>query len=218
MALINRNIVVTSPAIAQGIFTQLFFMRCGAVAENEFQEGCVFLDQMCQVNAPGFTFIAPPAGIVQFTPNSEAGDDDQELLIGKFMPIIRAMGETPFAAVGLNFTWHECENEPEVIDISRRLFFRQDIIPFTYFTDADARFGSYMSTDFEVARMKLDIKPIYIGRANEPHTHRLSFSFNFHRELPAENAADSIEEVVRIWNDAMNHSRSIIENTMRGGA
>lgn len=215
MELVTHNAVVTAPALSHAMLTQAFFIRNGIVLENEFEAGCVFSDQMCQVNALQFNFIAIPGGIMQLTPKPEI-EREGALIADKFGRIVAGLGQLPFPAMGLNFFWQEGADEQSVNVLSRRLFFREGVVPFTYFADPNARFGGYMSKEFHGMRLKLDIKPILVPRVNEVPLHRLHFAFNFHKDLDADNQAESIQQTLALWDVAKEQSRTIVEDSARG--
>jgi hypothetical protein len=217
MELVISNAVVTSPGLNPAVFTQMFFARTGVVHEEEFEPGCIFSDQMCQVNTNRFNLIAIPTGMIQLTPRLDLENAGQ-LVSEKIGAIVRALGQIQFVAAGLNFIWFEGESEQDVNRISRRLFYRQGVIPFTDFNEPDARFGGYMSKDYQGMRLKFDIKPVLAQKPPDPaQLHRLSFAFNFHKDIGADNQLESIEQALTLWDEAKRHAETITTRCVRDG-
>jgi hypothetical protein len=164
-----------------------------------------------------FNFHALANGTIQLTTNPELEHEGQ-LVSEKILAIMRGLGQLQFVAAGLNFIWHEGEDEESVNRLSRRLFFRQGIIPFTYFSEPDARFGGYMSKDYRGLRLKLDIKPILAQKPTESvPQHKLNFSFNFHKDIDAENPLASVEQALALWDEAKAYAENITTLCVRGG-
>ena len=68
------------------------------------------------------------------------------MALEKVGAIVRLLPQTPYAAVGLNFTWLVQPSASDYDGFCRALFFRTNPL-FTPFDTGDARFGGYLSRD-----------------------------------------------------------------------
>jgi hypothetical protein len=218
MELITSNAVVVSSSIAPAMFTQMLFVRLGLAADGAFGEGCIFSDPICQVQTNRFHFAAIQGNSIQFTPRQDVENQGQ-FVADSVGGIVAALGQTPFTAIGLNFIWHETkENEADVNEITRRLFFHQGTAPFTFFAEPDARFGAYLSKDFQGTRLKTDIRPVLTQRPERPQPfHAISFHFNFHKDLDAANPVESIRQVLAAWDQYKAHADAIATACLERG-
>jgi len=218
MELLNCNAIITSPALTPVVFSQMFFTKIGVVEEDGFGQGYIFSDQVCQVQSPRFHFIAMGGGTMQFTPSPDLPPLEQDDLILDIVPkIVRALGQIPFIALGINFILREGDTEQFVNERTQRLFYRKGIAPFTYFTDPDARFGGYMSKDFHGFRLKMEIKPALLQKPKVPPMHSVLFSFNFHKDLDTKDSVGAIEQSLGLWRVAREHSDEIARSAFAGG-
>jgi hypothetical protein len=213
---VNSNVVITSTALSPSMFSQIFFVKNNVIAENEFLEGSIFSDQFCQVSTKEFHFISFQGANMQFSLRL-GSDVGGQFVADKLMSIVRGLGPIRFAAVGINFGWLEGADEPAVNAIGRRLFFNRGQIPYTHFDGPDARFGAYMSKDFLGTRLKLDMQPVIALLPPAHPAHKFSFAFNFHKELGADNSADSIGELLSRWDELKQYSLTIVADCLKGG-
>jgi hypothetical protein len=116
--------------------------------------------------------------------------------------------------VGLNFVWHEQPEGETIHDLTRRLFFKAGTTPFSLFDEAGAHFGTYMSKDFGIFRLKLDIKPVVFAKPGSPPTgDRLMFAFNFDKQLVPKNPVADILDCLSLWDTAKSESENIVSRT-----
>ncbi len=211
MELSSSTAVVVARNFNPSILSQLWLVRQGIVAENDFQQGCMFLDQVSQAETPLFRLTALPQQL-HLTPRCPP-DDEAAVVLEKLGGIVRALPHTPYMAVGLNFLWHQVTDN--IAELTRSLFFQGGSELFEAFDVADARFGAYLSKNWRSLRLKLDIKPIQF-QAGASAQDRLLFAFNFHLDLPNEGAVDKIIAGLKLWQEAQAESRRLVELVLRG--
>ena len=80
-----------------------------------------------------------------------------------------------------------------------------------FLSEHDA-FGGYLSSDFEEARLKLDMKPITLDKSEEgKEKGAIHFNFNFHHDLSKENRHESLSNYIGDWKKYYNKTEEIIE-------
>ena len=168
---------------------------------------------VAHVNAKDFQLIVVDAQC-QFAPSKDRVED-QELVIDKVGSLVRSLPETPYRAVGLNFTWHLVPEDGDVPTISRELFFFPDGPLHREFNDETARFGAYMSKDALGARLKLTVTPITVDK-DERQEERIQFAFNFHLDVgDQEDPVARIQGMLSRWDAVREEASRIVHTTLR---
>lgn len=215
--LAGTNVIVAARQFNPTVFSQLWLVRNGLLAEEEFGSGYIFSESFVQAATPRFLLLVVPSQL-QFTP-SELGEGQQELILEKVGRIVERLPHTPYVAVGLNFVWHMHDEDSTIERLSRELFFKGESELYRRFDAEDARFGAYLSRDVLGCRMKLDIKPVSLEESSLQEMQRLQFAFNFHRDLS--NAAGDpvglIHRMLERWDEAKAESMQIVESLQRKG-
>jgi hypothetical protein len=207
LQLVDANVVVVARQFNPTIFSQLWLVRNGIATEEDFQGESVFTPAFVQVRARRYALLVL-AEQVQFAPSPPAVREG-ELVLDKVGRIVRLLPETPYVAVGLNFTWQLDIGEPDqFVPFSRALFFRGNPL-FHQFDEVNGRFGGYLSREMFGARLKLDVKPIRVGPPEDP-LERLLFAFNFHKDVGRDDPVQDIQEMLGRWNDALEESSAIV--------
>lgn len=205
MEQIASVVVVVARNFNPSILSQMWLVREGIIAPEDFQPGCLFSDEVSQIEAESFQLIALPQQL-QFTPKC-ASEDETSVISGKLGKVIRALPHTPYTAMGLNFIWHE--DAGNIAELTRTLFYNDQKALFKEFDTPGAKFGSYLSKDWQGLRLKLDIRPILLDTGSEKRE-RLQLMFNFHLDLTGGNATDKIVQTLSLWTSAKEEARRLI--------
>lgn len=212
--LVGSNLVVIAHQFNPSILSQLWLVRNGILAEEEFREGCLFSDQIAKIEAADFSLLVVPPQL-QF--NSKVPAEQQaELVATKVGRIISALPHTPYRGVGLNFHWHIAPEDGDVHALARSLFCSRDRPLSAAFDTEDARFGAYFSKDILGCRLKLDVKPI-THQSEEETKEYLLFTFNFHLDIPEqeEEPVEIIARHLQRWGRAKEEATRILEIAAR---
>jgi len=89
-------------------------------------------------------------------------------------------------AIGINFHWLLSDNSKSFKQLSKDLFYRDDIgVLSNYFNTDDSMYGLYASKIVKDARLKLDIKPSNVQQSTvqPPDISGILFMFNFHFDI-----------------------------------
>jgi len=202
--LVNSTVVIAAGQFNPSIIREYWLIENGIMQPEDFRSGCVFTDMMVQVKSRQFDLAVVP-GQCQISPHVPI-EEQQQLIEEKAGEIVNKLPHTPFTAIGLNFHWHLIPDHKNIEALTRSLFFVNQNPFYEAFDFEDARFGSYLSKDFNNFRMKLDVKPALMEGQKEPFLH---FGFNFHFDVPKEQSVDAIQNALRQWDIAREESTRI---------
>jgi hypothetical protein len=199
--------VVVAQQFNPSVVSQMWLVRNGLLAEEDFLKGCFFSDVVVQVRSRQFALLIIPEQL-QFIP-AVSQEEEQALIADKVGRIVRTLPHTPFRALGLNFTWHLTPRDGDIARVTRALFFRDGSPLYRCFESEDAHFGGFLSKHVLGFRLNLDVKPIQV-QEGERQEGRVQFAFNFHLDL-GDNAAQRIEEYLLLWNEVRQEAGRIID-------
>lgn len=212
--LVRKNVVILAQQFNPSILTQLWLVKNGVLAEDEFETGCIFTESLVQVIGKRFNITAIPNQF-QFMPvPSIPSDEERDLISEKVGLVVTRLPHTPYTALGFNFVWHAMPEHETTKDFCRRMFFRDDGPLFREFRSEDALFGAYMSKDLLGFRMKMDVWP---GMTSAMKDLQLQIAFNFHVDLT--NDESRIEKLVKMlgqWEQARSESLRIVKSISDG--
>jgi hypothetical protein len=209
------HVVIVAQNFNPSVVSQIWLVRHGLVAEDEFEPGSIFVDGLVQVCTRRFILLVTPEHL-QLVPRV-AGEEQDALISHTIGTLVRTLPHTPFRALGLNFTWHVVPDDGDVRALTRRLFYMPHRPLFADFDTPDANFGVYLSRDIFGYRLKLDVKPILVPQAEAAPEHRLQLLFNYHTDLPqGEEAVTAIMRLLQRWREASEESRRMIGTIQDG--
>lgn len=179
----------------------------GVLTKDEVGKGCIFTDMLVQVQSDKFRMLLLPEQL-QFIPMVPPSEE-QQLIIDKLGKLVRTLPITPYKGVGLNFTWHYEPRDKDINRLTREMFCVPDRPLYQAFGETNARYGGYLSKDFNAFRLKLDINPVLVTQETDSN-HRLQFTFNFHRDLGEDGAAE-LQSLLGQWDIARAEAERIID-------
>jgi hypothetical protein len=158
--------------------------------------------------------VAPERLQLTFLPADDTAADRAARLARE---ILEKLPHTPYAALGMNFDYGVDLSEPALAQILRKWFVADQNPLAAHFQSDDARFGGYFSKDFEDMRLRLSLLPAIVTRGGE-RVGRLSFQFNFHRELSTGNpqeAAQQAGQKLSSWRLYRDATKLLVEEVER---
>lgn len=181
--------VIVAKVFNPSIFREQWFIKKNLLPENALKPGFLFSDQAARIPTEKFALLVVPQQL-QFAP--ERREVAAEVATSFLKPLVEQLPETPFVAAGINLVWHIDPAPAEITGFTRKLF-RSEAHPLADdFDTADARFGTYMSKDLGVCRLKLDMKPI-TSVSPDGQKSLVQCTFNFHRDVTS--AAEIVEHL-----------------------
>jgi hypothetical protein len=200
------NAVLAAQNLNPSIFTQIWLAKYNLFQENDFKEpNSMFSAIAVNVATPDLLFVAIPEKVqVAFGQKKEDASWCQHALRRTIGVIATELHHTPFQAVGFNMEWAVKLEPPRSIENIERGYYLNEANPLArHFQDKNCRFGIYLSKDFALGRLKLDIKPVSFKDSSQG----ARLLFNFHLDL----AGDKINQVAEFldhWTEAYDTTRA----------
>jgi len=186
---------------------QYWLVKEGIVDEGDFAEGTIFSDGVVQARTSKFHMLILPDQL-QFVPIVDYASE-QEIVTGRLGKLVGKLPHVPYKGMGINFGWHLAPDDGDTSRMTKSLFYNPDRSLFRSFNTNDARFGAYLSKDFNGFRLKLDVKPIVMHNEGGS-SHRVRMGFNFHCDLGPPNPADEIQSRLVAWNELRTEAERIV--------
>ena len=190
-----QSIVILAENFNPSLFSRTWLSKHGFVDDNSILPNSIFTPPITNLFTDKFNLLVLP-NQMQFIANSSDysfGDDINQSLI----PIIKRLGDgIPYKAVGVNYNWFIDDNSKGIEYTSRELFFNDSIKISKAFDQPNARFGSYMSMDFEGSRLKLDVKPVSAVDTKKGEAwESIQCTFNFHTDISEHDSEDVLSTI-----------------------
>jgi hypothetical protein len=183
--LVSSSAVVAAQHFNPTITGQHWLIEHGILMPEERQVGAVFTDMFVQVPTRDFNLQVMQDNCQISFPADTSTVRQRELLTERLGRIINLLPHTPYTGVGLNFVWHVYPDNETVGDLCRRLFYSKEGQLCQEFDKGDARFGMYMSMDWNGYRLRLDAKPVVLAFPDAPPSELLQLAFNYHKQVVA---------------------------------
>jgi hypothetical protein len=202
------NVVIIANTFNVSIFSQLWFVKHEIFTENELASGeSIFFPVVTQIGTSDCHLLIVPERL-QLTLKSP---ETNSIPLSKVNKIVNLLPETPYVALGMNVSWELIFNENVDVGVFTRENF---VVPnhrlSDHFSSEDARFGAYLSKDFDVFRLKLDIKPV-ISKDLTGNVEKVHLTFNFHLDLSSyEDKAQIIKNNLIKWDNIFSETENIV--------
>lgn len=201
--LLSQNVVIVTQDVNTTMFNQYWFIHNGIFCPEEILADSIFVPGLTNLSTQECNLIITPNQF-QFNVKSDDLTMSCECITKRLIRIIEKVSGAgiQMKAIGLNFIWKIFEENSDIHQFSKRLFYLPSSNLHQVFDVENARFGTYVSKDFLQSRLKLDIKPVISDGTGEPNEFILA-SFNFHRDLTIDNSEQSTTELLeqlKSWN------------------
>lgn len=202
-----RNIVLVASHKPMD-FDRYSLIKGGIVADEDILPQSNFSDQSVNLLTQNFQLVIFPNQIILAANNPESNFSLKDVF-EKLLTI----SKTDPTGLGINFHWHFSEENKPLSILTKELFYDERIpILSKYFSNNDASFGLYASTDYRESRLKLDIKPISIPHfedSNLVYKEVVNFQYNFHFDIYDDLTRGSIAKWIKDYEHFQNLSREI---------
>ncbi len=196
----GKNIKIVASGFNPPLFTEYWLKKEKLIPEDcEFSPPPISTPQFTQISSKKFTLLVLPDQL-QYNIT-----EDSKLGIDFIKAITEKVPSLAYIAMGFNFDYFVPDNE-----IKPGLFFIPGNKLFQDFREKDARFGTFLSKNFENSRMSLSIKP---SRAIDPkglESDVYHFSFNYHIDLTKGDSKSIISSSVTNWNKYFKYSEKLM--------
>jgi hypothetical protein len=201
------NIVVAANRFNPSVFRESWLIERGLLKAADLQPGFVFAENVVNLSTHEFDLLVLPQNLVLAPKSNEAAPQ----VIGKIVPVIvQMLPHTPFTGIGINFIWNIDTTPEPIADVTRRLFASRTPSITEPFSDADARFGLYMSKNVQGSRLKLDVKPIRVlDETGGTSQEIIQCSFNFHCDLEPGDNFGIVTNLCAKWGEYFDTSKQI---------
>lgn len=198
--LVGRNIKILAEGFNPPIFNE-YWLRKERLIEDQIKilENSLFTPQFVQVFTEKFNFLVLPDQLqFNITDDIKTGTEFVKLVFEKLTTV-------SFKAMGFNFDYLVPENE-----IRPGLFFVPKNPLFQEFRIAGAKFGTFLTKEYEGSILSLSVKP---AKAVDPKGNESNFfhySFNYHFDLQHKEIDKSIFPALKNWSKYSNYSKKLM--------
>lgn len=208
--LASKTIVVTAQNFNPSILSEAWLLKHDIISDGERTGDFAFSSNLVQYSTETYSLTALNSQIqIAFL------NGDEKSVISKTLKAITSLLQhVPYKGVGINFTWEVTSNQP-TSEFSKSLFYSPDVPVFKSFTSNDANYGAYVSRDFLLGRMKLDMKPharVQFLDGRRVHKEYVAFQFNYHHDLHSESPVEQLGKILDSWSSYMEDSESIMKS------
>jgi hypothetical protein len=209
--LVDKNVVIIANVFNLSIMNQHWLIEKGILREEDLAQGYTFTPIFAQAQSKDFYLTIVPDRL-QF--KMLQIKNPLPLILSKVGKIVEELPQTPFAAVGFNYTYQAIPVDSDISKLTRKLFFNSDSALCNYFKEEDARFGGYFSKDVLNSRLRLNIQPVCTRTPDEhgANVEKLQFAFNFNFDLSGQTGrVKLILDFLNKWNDAKKITADILD-------
>ena len=206
--LANANIVVVANQFNVSIFNLLWFIKNEIVREEDvIAAESIFIPVAVQIGTANSHLLIVPERL-QMTLKRPEQDQAPVEAVSK---MIQKLPETPYIGLGMNVIWHlSFDDGNELGEFTRRNFTIPGQRLFSHFSDANARFGAYLSKNFDAFRLNLDVKPVIVDRGASK-AEKLQLNFNFNLDIAdCQDKAAFMRENLSKWSEIFSESKDIV--------
>ena len=208
------NVVLAATNLNPSIFSLLWLVKQKIFSEADIQtEGSIFSPFTVNVVAPGLSLTVIPDRL-QLGFLSAEKDAQVALKIQRVVGrIVSELPHTPFQAVGFNMGWVLLPQDQNELDSLERQSFLAERNPLAkFFKEKNSHFGCYLSKDFKMGRLKLDIKPVTLVEGEKS----LQAAFNFHLDIKVDEPVKQIHDFLALWNPAYTLAKEMVTELGKG--
>lgn len=202
----DLNAVLAAQTLNPSIFTHTWLARYKLFEEKDFTEsGSLYSPVAVNVVTADLLFVAIPERVqVAFASKKEDPAWCQNALHRTIGAIAKELPHTPFLGVGFNMDWVvQPKADSSMASIERKCFLSEANPLAKHFKDENCRFGIYLSRDFALGRLKLDIKPVTLKDSSQG----ARLLFNFHLDL-ADDKITQVAKFLDYWTEAYDTARA----------
>ena len=207
----SMSAVIAATNLNPSIFSQLWLIKEQIFKEEDFLSltNQAFTPLAAQFQNENIEFLVIPERIqITLRKVDEASRSKfSEFLTGIIGKVVEKLPHTPYKAIGFNMDWRIGKFDSEVFGRSNRNIFLKSEKSFLgeNFKEPNSRFGSYLSKDFGMGRLRLTITPLrFTPKDGQAPFEGLNLNFNFNLDLLGEDKEriKKIHDYIHSWNES----------------
>jgi hypothetical protein len=201
-SLVGRNIKVVAKGFNPPLFTEYWLKKENFVPENlEILPNAISTPQFVQISSKKFNLLVLPDQLqFNITDDSILGIEFIKTLAEKEKEL-----KLIYRAMGFNFDYFVPDE-----DIKHGLFFVPANKLFQEFKVADAKYGTFISKNFENSRLSLSVKPSKALNPKGIESDVFHYSFNYHFDLTKGDSKSIIISNLNKWNKYYKYSQKLM--------
>ncbi len=209
-----QNIVIIANNFNPSILREQWLVEHGILKSGEMIGNFAFSNQAVNFFTKDFGLTALSTQIqLQLL-----GNNPTEIINETLGGILRELPHVPYQGIGINFNWElHSSNQESYQELSKKLFYSSSSPVFSTLDSDDSFYGAYVSKNFHLGRMKLDMKPskrqvLPNGKSEE----FINFSFNYHHEVTSNPSSENIIEIINDWILYLEDSKNVMNKIVNG--
>ncbi len=203
----SANVVLIANQLNLSIFQQIWLLNNNIITQDEFGPESYFSPVAVNVRNPSYDLLILPDRI-QIT-SIGVSENSGAIFTRIISGIVNTLPHTPYTAYGFNFNFLlSHKSKSDCGEFFRSLCVSADNPLADDFKDKGARFGVYMSKDFEDGRLRMDTKPT----KSESGREALIVSTNFNKDI---SSPDQILSGVKNWPKIQEHVGMLVTKLER---
>lgn len=199
-----NTVAVVARTFNPSIVNPLWLQKHGIVDEVALrQEHCIYTPQIARIVTPDFEMVIIPERL-QFAPTPQSASTElNERVVGRF---VQTLPHTPYTAVGFNFFWRVTSADGERLeDLTRRLFYRNDVSYATEVDSIDTLFGGYFLKPAMGGILKIEAQ----SQQAIDDAQFLGVTFNYHFDVTGDKATEQVVGSLARWQELRDDSSRI---------
>lgn len=205
----NNNIVIIANNFNPSILREHWLIEKGILTNGEIIGDFTFSNQAVNYRTKDYVLTAL-ANQIQI---QIIGGNPSEIISKTLLKVTNLLPHVPYIAVGINFNWELFPQLDETDQkLSEKLFYSNQVPAFSSLYSENSFFGAYVSKDFHLGRMKLDMKPSMRQTLPNSNTERfINFAFNYHHDVRQDA---TINNILIDWQLYYNNSETVMKNIL----
>jgi hypothetical protein len=197
----GKNIKIVAQGFNPPLFTEYWLKKENFIPDNlEITPLPISTPQFTQIASKKFLLLVLPDQLqLNIT-------DDTRLGIDFIMNVVEKVPSLKYIAMGFNFDYFVPDNE-----IKHGFFYVTGNKLFHEFNASDAKYGTFLSKNFEDSRLSVSVKPT---KAIDPKNVEIDvyhFSINFHFNLIQHDGKATIVSSLDKWNTYKKYAEKLME-------
>lgn len=196
----GKNIKIVAQGFNPPLFTEYWLKKENFIPENiDILPNSISTPQFVQISSKKFHLLVLPDQL-QFSIT-----DDSKLGIDFIKSVVEKMPSLTYIAMGFNFDYFVPDKE-----IKHGLFFVPANKLFQEFKVVDAKFGTFISKNFENSRLALTVKPTKAIDPKGIESDVYHYSINYHFDLTKGDSKSVINSGLNQWNKYSKYAEKLM--------